>query len=147
MRVDLPSRLLPSTSQSRITRPRRSSGGSGGVFRDAAGQPDGRPRGRGECSARKDIVELELQPLKQRRSEGVRAAEGVGELEHPVPLPMDGDGLGHRVDHPVLEHAVSAVEVVLLPPVAVGRGLGDYFDHKVGRSPCPKRKYLRLLRQ
>ena len=84
---------------------------------------------------REDVVELELQALEQWRAKGVPATEGAGEFALAVLLPMNRDGLGHRVDHPVLEHAVSAVEVVLVPQVPVGGGRGEYLDHEVGGSP------------
>ena len=71
--------------------------------------------------------------------EGVRdivsPAEGVGGRQHAGPLAMDLDGPGGRVDQPVLHHAVSAVERVLVAPVPVGGGRGQYLDHQVGRTP------------
>ena len=72
-----------------------------------------------DCSAPEDVVELELQPFKEVRPQGVPATEGLGEFEPPVPLPMHGDGLADRIDDPVLGHAVSAVQVVLVAQVPV----------------------------
>ena len=87
-----------------------------------------------DYSARKDVVQLEVQPLKHLTAQGVPAPEGIGELEAAVPLLMHGDGLGHRIDDPVLEHAVSAVQLVLVAEIAVGGGRREYLDDEVGRG-------------
>ena len=50
----------------------------------------------------------------------------------PDALAKDRDGLGCRVDQPVLRYAASAVELALVAPVPVGGGRGQYLDHEIG---------------
>ena len=64
-----------------------------------------------------------------------RRSKVSASFEPAVPLPMDGDGLGHRIDDPVLEHAVSAVQLVLVAQIPVGGGRREDLDHEVGYSP------------